>query len=133
MSLTQRAVRHTQDGMASKAKQHQASADTDSTVTRICSINPTGLVFIASRRFDISAEISLGLQTSVQGTEREWDLCGWVVDCRTVRGAEGLSYQVTMLFSDVPEGLQGILTMESLVSGAGSHPRMRNAPIFGVN
>ena len=120
--------------MASKAKhqQQQQSAISGGFVIQLCSINSNGLVFLASRRLEVSSDVTLALQTSAPGAAREWEVRGWVVDCRAVRCREGLRYKVTLLFHDLPAGLQGLLT-EGRAAGLQGFPPLRHAPIFGMN
>lgn len=102
------------------------------TLTRMCSINAQGVVFLARRRMKLSAELTLAVQSSVLGINFHWDVHGWVVDCRQVRCEEGVDYQVTLLFSEVPEGLRRIL---ALAEGHATHayPEVEGAPHFGLN
>jgi hypothetical protein len=119
--------------MASKAKHETESASCGGEiVTRLCSINPTGLVFLATRRFEISSEVTLAVQTSAPGVSREWDARGFVVECRMVRCPEGLLYKITLLFQDVPEGLRSLLHDEKAAAPA-AYPPLRQAPVFGLN
>lgn len=119
--------------MASKAKHQQQSAPSGAgLVIQLCSINSNGLVFLASRRLDVSSDVTLALQTSAPGVAQEWEVRGWVVDCRAVRCREGLRYKVTLLFHDLPAGLQGLLT-EGRAVGLQGFPPLRHAPIFGLN
>ena len=119
--------------MASKAKHETASAHCGSEIiTRLCLINPTGLVFLTTRRFEISSEVGLAVQTSAPGNSHEWDVHGLVVDCRVVRCREGLRYKITLLFQNVPEGLQTLL-LEEQASATKGYPPLRQAPLFGMN
>lgn len=119
--------------MASKAKHQQKTASSGGgLVTRLCSINSNGLVFLASRRLEVSSDVTLAVQTSAPGLAHEWEVHGWVVDCRVARCREGLRYKVTLLFHDLPAGLQGILAPEKAVP-ARRHPPLHNAPVFGMN
>ena len=119
--------------MASKAKHGKNSAPCgDEIVTRLCSINSSGLVFLTTRRFEVSSEVSLMVQTCTPGVSREWEVQGLVVDCRVARCREGLRYKITLLLHSLPEGLQAILREEQQGSSA-SYPPLRQAPLFGMN
>ena len=117
--------------MASKAKrQEKISAGMGGPVTQLCSINCNGLVFLAANRLEVSSDVTLIVQAGVPGAPQEWEVHGWVVDCRAARGREGLRYEVTILFRDLPAGLKDILVAEH---GAGFFPRLRHSAIFGMN
>src|SRR5437773_774646 len=119
--------------MATRAKHRQKPADGgDGMATRLCSITSTGLVFLAARRLDVSSEVTLSVQTGASGAAREWEVHGWVVDCRSTRCRDGLRYRVTLLFHDLPVGLQGILTGER-VEVSRKFPPLPNAALFGLN
>ena len=98
----------------------------------MCSINPTGLVFLSTREFDISSELSLTIQTSVLGVSRDWDVMGWVVECAEETSAVELSHQITMLFSNIPAGLQQLLKLAEQ-NASNTYPVMAGAEIFGLN
>ncbi len=119
--------------MASKAKHQKKVASSGSgLVTQLCSINSSGLVFLASGRLELSSDVTLMVQTNAPGVCREWEVHGWVVDCRMTRCREGLRYRVTLLFHDLPVGLKGILREEH--SASPHHfPPLRRAPLFGMN
>lgn len=119
--------------MASNAKHRKKTADSGGgAVTRICSINPTGLVFLVSRRLAVCSDVTLAVQAGAPGRAREWEVHGWVVDCRAARGRGALRYRVTLLFHDLPPGLRGILSRVP-AGKVEAHPRLRSAPIFGLN
>ena len=118
--------------MASKAKHQQQSAIGGGLVIRLCSINSNGLVFLTSRRLEVSSDVTLALQTSAPGVTQEWEVRGWVVDCRVVRSHEGARYKITLLFHDLPAGLQRVLR-EGRVGGFQGFPPLRHAPVFGMN
>jgi hypothetical protein len=119
--------------MASKTKhQKKAAASGDGLVTRLCSINSNGLIFIASSRLEVSSEVTLAVQTSAPGVSHEWEVHGWVVDCRVAHCRDGLGFRVTLLFHDLPAGLKGILADDQAL-GRGSFLRLRQAPLFGMN
>jgi hypothetical protein len=85
-------------------------------VTHLCSINSTGLVFVSNRELGLSSEVSFSIETRVFGLNQEWSLQGWVVECRHMPEDNGAHYQVTLLFSDFPKGLQHVLAMaDSLI------------------
>ena len=118
--------------MASKAKHQLKSAAGRDLVTRLCSINPNGVVFLASSRIPLSTEVTLLVQTSSPSGSHEWEVQGWVVECRAARTGDGLRYRVTLLFHDLPPGLQGLLREEE-PSGTSGFPPLRHAPVFGQN
>jgi hypothetical protein len=118
--------------MASKAKHQQKTATGGGLVTRLCSINSNGLVFLAPSRLEVSSDVTLMVQTNAPGVSREWEVRGWVVDCRVARCREGLRYKVTLLFHDLPAGLKGILAAEQ-AANHGCFPPLRHASIFGMN
>lgn len=119
--------------MASKAKHQQKTAACGGgIVTRLCSINSNGLVFLASRRLELSSDVTLAVQTCASGASREWEVHGWVVDCRIVRCGGDLRYKVTLLFHDLPAGLNGILRAEQAAAPP-RFPPLRHAPVFGMN
>ena len=119
--------------MASKAKHQQKTATSGGgLVTRLCSINSNGLVFLASSRLEVSSDVTLAVQTSAPVVSHEWEVHGWVVDCRITRCRDGLRYKVTLLFHDLPAGLQGFLS-EGRAAGPQGFPPLRHAPIFGMN
>jgi hypothetical protein len=94
----------------------------------MCSINPTGVVFVNSAPLEVSSELTLTVQTTLLGTTREWTVQGWVVECAMQEN----DYQVTLLFSDLPKGLQQVL---ALAAGGNGHayPEVEGAAIFGLN
>ena len=117
--------------MASKAK-HERVSEAGNVLTRMCSINPTGLVFLTTKRFEISSELALTIQTNVPGITREWKVHGWVVECADATFSEELGHKITMLFSDLPMGLQQLLKLAER-NEAGAFPAMPGAEIFGLN
>jgi hypothetical protein len=72
--------------------------------------------------------LTLTVQTTVLGMTRDWTVQGWVVEC----SIQESDYQVTLLFSDLPKGLQQVL---ALASGekARAYPEVTGAEIFGLN
>ena len=94
----------------------------------MCSINPTGVVFVNTAPLEVSSELTLTIQTTVLGSKREWTVQGWVVEC----SSQESDYQVTLLFSDLPSGLQQVL---ALASGENRriYPAVKGAEIFGLN
>jgi hypothetical protein len=115
--------------MASKAtpRRRKSGAET-TTVTRMCSINATGVVFVNTAPLEVSSELTLTVQTTVLGVTRDWTVHGWVVEC----SIQESDYQVTLLFSDLPKGLQQVL---ALASGEKVHPypEVTGAEMFGLN
>jgi hypothetical protein len=115
--------------MASKATPRRRKADScASTVTRMCSINATGVVFVNTVPLDVSVELTMTIQTTMLGLTREWTVRGWVVEC----SGQDTDYQITLLFSDLPKGLQQVL---ALASGkkARMYPEVPGAGIYGLN
>src|SRR5207253_9554201 len=115
--------------MASKATPRRRKAGVHaSTVTRMCSINLTGVVFVNTAPLEVSSELTLTIQTTVLGSKREWTVQGWVVEC----SSQATDYQVTLLFADLPSGLQQVL---ALASGEKRriYPAVEGAEIFGLN
>ena len=94
----------------------------------MCSINPTGVVFVNTKPIEVSSELTLTVQTSVFGATREWTVHGWVVEC----SRQEADFQVTLLFSGLPKGLQQVL---ALASGekTRAYPEVVGAEIFGLN
>ncbi len=80
----------------------------------------------------ISSELTLAVQSCVLGLNFEWNLHGWVVECRQVKREDGRHFQVTLLFSDMPEGLRQII---ALAEGRATHayPEVKGATLFGLN
>lgn len=119
--------------MASKSKhQKNSAARSDGLVTRLCSINANGLIFLAASRLEVSSDVTLAVQTSAPGLCHEWEVHGWVVDCRIARCRDGLRYKVTLMFHDLPAGLRGILRAEC-AAGYQGFPPLRHAPSLGMN
>ncbi len=100
-----------------------------STVTRMCSINATGVIFVSTAPMEVSSELTLTVQTTVLGLTREWTVQGWVVEC----SSQDDDYQVTLLFSDLPAGLQQTLALASGEGARAAYPEMPEAAIFGLN
>lgn len=94
----------------------------------MCSVHETGLVFVSTLPLEVSSELTLTIQTSVFGITRDWAVQGWVVEC----SKQGSDYQITLLFSGLPKGLQQVL---ALASGkqAKSYPEVEGVPLFGLN
>lgn len=124
-------VRQHNDGMGSKAKSSESSGG--EIVTALCSVNSTGLIFLATRRLKICSDITLTVQTSTPGSVHDWTVQGCVVECRALRKAKtGLRYRITLLFSDLPEELRAMLLNEDKPSTL-LYPECHVAPIFGLN
>ncbi len=118
--------------MASKAKHHrEINGGESDEVTHLCSINGSGLVFVCKRKFPVSSELSLTVQTGETGVEREWNVNGLVVECRNVKRGRHARYQVTLLFSELPDELKNIVTGE--IIAVESFMPQKNCPIFGLN
>jgi len=124
-------IRQHNDGMGSQAN-HPDSSNSD-IVTALCSVNSTGLVFLASKRLKVCSEITLTVQTSALGATQDWTVQGWVVECRACRKRQTSSrYKVTLLFSDLPAELRTMLMTEENV-GSAAYPVVEQASIFGLN
>lgn len=118
--------------MASKAKHHREFNGGESgEVTQLCSINGSGLVFVSRRKFPVSSELSLTVQTGDIGVEREWNVSGLVVECRNVKRGRNARYQVTLLFSELPDELKSMVAGKLIATG--SFIPLENCPIFGLN
>ncbi len=118
--------------MASKAKHHRDRDGGESgEVTHLCSINHSGIVFVCRRKFPVSSEISLTMQTCETGVVREWDVSGLVVECRNVKRGRNARYQVTLMFSELPDGLKNMVAAEMIV--AETFVPLKNCPMFGLN
>jgi hypothetical protein len=124
-------IRRHQDGMGSKAKPPQSSGS--EIVTSLCSVNSTGLVFLATRRLKVCSDVTLSVQTSTLGSLQDWTVQGWVVECRTLRKVQtGPKYQITLLFSGLPAELRAMLIADGK-GGPHSYPVFEAAPMFGLN
>lgn len=101
-------------------------------LTCLSSINSSGVVFIARHRMKVSSELTLAVQSCVLGLNFEWNVHGWVVECRQVRREDGRHFQVTLLFSTVPDSLRQII---SLAEDHATHayPEVEGATLFGLN
>lgn len=119
--------------MASKAKQRRGKVSAGgSTVTRMCSINATGVVFENTAPLEVCSELTLSIQTRVFGLTREWTVQGWVVECAHMRCENIGGYQVTLLFSGLPKGLQQVLAMAE-GHACRAYPVVEGSPMFGLN
>lgn len=94
----------------------------------MCSIHETGLVFVSKVPLEVSSELTLTIQTTVFGLTKDWAVQGWVVEC----SKKGSDYQITLLFSDLPKGLQQVLALASGKKDK-SYPKVPGAPVFGLN
>ncbi len=118
--------------MASKTKHHRdINGGESGKVTQLCSINGSGLVFVCGRKFAVSSELSLTVQTCDTGMEREWNVSGLVVECRNVKRGRYARYQVTLLFSELPDGLKNMVAGK--IIPAESFIPLMNCPMFGMN
>ena len=98
----------------------------------MCSISSTGVVFLNAKALDVSSEITLMVQTSILGSDHEWNIRGWVVGCTPAEQQEG-GFQITLLFSDLPKGLQHILALAEGCHCASACKRIPGAELFGMN
>lgn len=103
-----------------------------SVAARMCSITDTGLVFQTSSSLEVGSEVRLSIQANLMGRESEWAVQGWVVECHPAKMAESQGFEVTLLFSDLPQGLKRLLAH---VKGRRfyAYPPVRGAEIFGLN
>lgn len=115
--------------MASQAKQHRGI--TGGEFTQVCSINQSGLVFVCGLKLTVSSELSITVQTSTAGHDQDWSVRGLVVECRAVKRGGQARYQVTLLFSEMPEGL-GELVADAM-NATDSFLPLKNCPLFGMN
>ena len=81
----------------------------------------------------MSSEVSITVQTSHVGTTREWQVRAWVVECQDLCLQSGLEFRVTLLFSELPQGLSQVLSWQD-----GFHSNLPdegnpNVDIFGLN
>lgn len=121
--------------MATRANQRKAKAASGgSVVTRMCSISTTGVIFASSRALEVSSELALSIQTDLLGLHREWSVQGWVIECTPLdANASGPEYQITLLFSEIPAGLQQLLLLTESTQGRRAYPVVPEAEIFGLN
>lgn len=118
--------------MASRAKHHRnINGGESGEVTHLCSINGSGIVFVCGRKFPVSSELSLLVQTSASGNEEDWKVRGLVVECLNVKRGRHARYQVTLLFSELPDGLKDLVAGEIIASG--SFIPLKKCPLFGLN
>ncbi len=119
--------------MASKAKQRRRiKADV---VTQVCSITAVGAVFLATRRFTISSELTLNVETQILGLNQVWRVRGWVVACshRQLEGVDGRhAYQISLIFEHIPNGLRHALRISAQHS-THAYPAVDGAELFGLN
>lgn len=114
------------------SKTNQRRDGSSGVVTQLCSINTTGAVFLSDRQLDMSSEISFNMETHVFGLQQEWTVKGWVVECQPERATADSLFQVTLLFSDLPEGLRKVLVLTEGHMSRG-YPVIASAPLFGMN
>lgn len=121
--------------MGTQANQRKTQAAVGaSVVTRMCSISATGVVFAASQPLEVSSELALTIQTDLLGLHREWSVLGWVVECAPIASeSQGLEFQVTLLFSEMPAGLQQLLLFTENAIGKRAYPVLKAAELFGLN
>jgi hypothetical protein len=98
----------------------------------MCSITSTGVVFLNAKALEVSSEITLTVQTNILGSEHEWNIRGWVVECVPSEQQQS-AFQVTLLFSDLPKGLQQILALAEGCHSASACKRIPGAELFGMN
>lgn len=104
-----------------------------SVVTHMCSINGSGLVFHSSDAMPVSSEVKLTIETNHHGQKNHWKVEGWVVECHPADIEEDhLAFQVTMLFSDIPQALRELLQENDILNRA-SYPPVPGAEMFGLN
>lgn len=95
-------------------------------------MNSTGVVFRNTKPLEVSSELTLTVQATVLGMTSDWSVRGWVVECQPERAAATDSFRVTLLFSELPEGLRKLLTVAGQTFG-GSYPPIPGAELFGKN
>ncbi len=98
---------------------------------QVCSINGSGIIFLCGKKFPVSSELVITVQACTLRPEQKWNISGLVVECRNVKRGRHARYQVTLLFSDLPDGLKNILTGET--PAARSFIPLQNCPLFGLN
>ncbi|HSJ03381.1 MAG: hypothetical protein ACAI34_10985 [Verrucomicrobium sp.] len=100
----------------------------------MCSISPTGVVFASRQPMEVSSELALTIKTDLLGLHREWSVQGWVIECTPLLpDQKHAEYQVTLLFSEMPNGLQQLLKLTECTQGGRAYPVVQNAEIFGLN
>jgi len=118
--------------MSSKANHHRGINGGESgEVSHLCSINLSGLVFVCGQKFTVSSELALSVQIIASEREEDWNVRGLVVECRAVKRGRHARYQVTLLFSELPDGL-GEMVAGAMIA-AGSFMQMKGCPLFGLN
>lgn len=100
-------------------------------VKALCSISPTGAVFLTQHRVPLTSEVCFSMETEVFGLHQEWVVRGWVVECQQNKLGAPSGYQVTLLFHDLPEGLERVLELNSTEGVA--YPELQNCALFGKN
>ncbi|TLD68312.1 hypothetical protein FEM03_23190 [Phragmitibacter flavus] len=98
------------------------------------SISDTGLVFHSPQALVTGTEVGLTIQTSLLGYLREWSVQGWVVECEceSDEANEELGFAVTLLFSDMPQGLKTLLGQVS-EQRLYAYPPVKGEEFFGLN
>ncbi len=100
--------------------------------TKLCSISSTGVVFLSGQPLEVSSDITLSVQTKIMGLESDWPVQGWVVECLECLENPG-SYQVTLLFSELPSSLKKILSLAEECRSGQTCPRVPGAELYGLN
>lgn len=98
----------------------------------MCSISSTGVVFLNASALEVSSEITLTVQTNILGRGQEWNVQGWVVECVPAEEQQS-TFKVTLLFSNLPKGLQQILALAEGCHGPDACRRVQGAELFGLN
>ena len=102
-----------------------------SEVRELCSISSAGVVLLCKHRMPLSSELSFSMETEVFGLHQEWTVKGWVVDCEAAQVGMVRAYKVTLLFHDLPEGLEQVLAMSR--SELAPYPPVPECPMYGLN
>ena len=80
-------------------------------------------------------EVGLVVQTSLMGRKREWSVQGLVVECQAKEAKgkdEEAGFEVTLLFSDLPQGLK-VLLGQVRGSRFYLYPPVKDEEFFGLN
>ena len=88
---------------------------------------------MTSQALEVSSEVSITVQTQDSGVSQEWQLLGWVVECQMLLPEAGEHYQVTLLFSALPQGLLDLLSGDLMPDFSKLYPVAPGTEIFGLN
>lgn len=130
----QRGVRRRNNALHAMTNERRNSIKQEGVLADLSSISDTGLVFHSPEALMTGTEVGMVIQTSLLGSLREWSVQGWVVECQPGESESGkeLGFAVTLLFSDLPQGLKQLLGQ---VSGNRlyAYPPVKGEEFFGLN